>query len=200
MPANENGWSLCAECNNAIGGCSWSESFEPVKGWKAKRVDDTYSIIECPLYVPDNGEPIKPHDDDAVRGLINAVVEMAVRDYIRALSDRAYAYGKPEVIKRELEGWAQSGYAKFLCDDIDIPSAFARIREKHISFCSIADSHWDDTPDKHGDIYFRCPMCGGQAIIKGRRTIKKGSKERERISIKTARCSCGCEYRREGCF
>lgn len=48
----------CWTCKKACGGCSWSRSFTPVKGWKAEpsfipsngEFSETYKIIECPLY------------------------------------------------------------------------------------------------------------------------------------------------------
>lgn len=56
--------SICIDCANATGNCSWSQSFTPVKGWKAtpsKYVDNghkvlTYKVCECPLFKPD-----RPH-------------------------------------------------------------------------------------------------------------------------------------------
>lgn len=48
----------CWTCKNSSGGCSWSRSFRPVKGWLAEKtvikgIDgylDSYLVIECPLY------------------------------------------------------------------------------------------------------------------------------------------------------
>lgn len=53
--------SLCWDCQKACCGCSWSRSFEPVKGWKAKETKKLYNgeessgykVIECPEFVPD---------------------------------------------------------------------------------------------------------------------------------------------------
>ncbi len=53
--------SLCLDCKNAVGNCSWSANFVPVKGWKAEPscykdnelVVRTYKILQCPLYQPD---------------------------------------------------------------------------------------------------------------------------------------------------
>lgn len=57
--------NICFDCKKACGGCSWSERFEPVPGWKAKkvvqksivdkkvRVCDTYQIVSCPLFERD---------------------------------------------------------------------------------------------------------------------------------------------------
>lgn len=50
--------TLCWYCKNACGGCSWSKSFKPVKGWTAtyrpvnifKRLADSYFVHECPEF------------------------------------------------------------------------------------------------------------------------------------------------------
>lgn len=60
--------TLCWDCKNACGGCSWSAKFEPVPGWKAVRkiirpqagwgkgkAVDTYRVDKCPLFEPDEG-------------------------------------------------------------------------------------------------------------------------------------------------
>lgn len=63
--------TLCWTCANAVPGketgCSWSRSFKPVQGWKAKRRDvkykdcragrlhqiESYEVRKCPEYKPD---------------------------------------------------------------------------------------------------------------------------------------------------
>lgn len=55
--------SICENCQNAVGGCSWSKSFEPVDGWVALELDadvqvssdpvKTYKIYFCPEFVLD---------------------------------------------------------------------------------------------------------------------------------------------------
>lgn len=57
--------TLCWKCKNCFDGCSWSRSFEPVKGWKAKEdlirfVRDnevtyktSYFVYDCPEFVAD---------------------------------------------------------------------------------------------------------------------------------------------------
>lgn len=58
--------NICFDCQNACGGCSWSEKFEPVPGWTAKKVTqkthlhkgavrwiETYHITACPEFVKD---------------------------------------------------------------------------------------------------------------------------------------------------
>ena len=52
---------LCWTCQNACGGCEWSSKLQPVPGWTAKKVTrdysngefDSYSIKECPKYIPE---------------------------------------------------------------------------------------------------------------------------------------------------
>lgn len=53
--------SLCWDCANACGLCSWSHDFTPVPGWDARatklynnnkgRFIDSYHVIECPEFV-----------------------------------------------------------------------------------------------------------------------------------------------------
>lgn len=53
--------TLCWNCQNACGKCSWSKDFTPVKGWKAKKTkirfgnsyDESYHVTKCPEYKKD---------------------------------------------------------------------------------------------------------------------------------------------------
>ena len=55
--------TLCWGCQNACGGCSWSDHWEhkPVYGWTAEMVSiklngeqgTTYNVISCPEFIPD---------------------------------------------------------------------------------------------------------------------------------------------------
>ena len=55
--------SICNGCARSVGFCSWSESFEPVKGWKAEDSFDvdgswySYCVRECPLFMKDAPTP-----------------------------------------------------------------------------------------------------------------------------------------------
>lgn len=51
--------SLCWNCKNSGGGCSWSKSFEPVEGWNAEKTliknspyesYESYLVKECPEF------------------------------------------------------------------------------------------------------------------------------------------------------
>ena len=59
--------TLCWDCANATGGCSWSDHWkhQPVKGWYAVRNDlkskegtmvESYIVISCPEFVRDARE------------------------------------------------------------------------------------------------------------------------------------------------
>lgn len=74
---DRGGTSICFDCQNACGGCSWSEidpetkkpAFKPVEGWTALRVPFiigysmgwTYYVTKCPQFIPD--EPPKQRAD-----------------------------------------------------------------------------------------------------------------------------------------
>lgn len=53
--------TLCWDCTKAAAkGCAWSGRFEPVKGWKAERVQrldlkggETFHVISCPEFEQD---------------------------------------------------------------------------------------------------------------------------------------------------
>jgi len=56
------GQTLCWYCKNATGNCSWSSTFKPVKGWKAKPTKikinkdtrmSSYHVMACPEFDPD---------------------------------------------------------------------------------------------------------------------------------------------------
>lgn len=65
--------SICLDCKNACGGCSWSAvdpatgrlRFEPVKGWVAektvlkigRRGECSYRVKACPLFAQDDYRP-----------------------------------------------------------------------------------------------------------------------------------------------
>ena len=54
--------TLCWDCAKAVGYCSWSSEFKPVKGWTAEKKEikvqsgtnvKSYLIYECPLFERD---------------------------------------------------------------------------------------------------------------------------------------------------
>lgn len=78
--------TLCWSCQNATGGCSWTEygRFEPVDGWDAtptlirSKNEDTLHVIpsylvnDCPEYIPDP----KKKKEDPKEWLIRKLSEM----------------------------------------------------------------------------------------------------------------------------
>ena len=56
--------SLCMDCKNSCGNCTWSSKYKPVNGWKASKtiIQDShrnipsYKVEECPCYCAD-----RPH-------------------------------------------------------------------------------------------------------------------------------------------
>ena len=56
--------TLCWNCENALGKCSWSKSFEPVPGWTAqetiiegnRKMIPSYLVISCPEFKDERGE------------------------------------------------------------------------------------------------------------------------------------------------
>ena len=84
--------TLCWTCSKCTGGCSWSEDFIPVKGWKATaryvdEMDDappwSYRVEECPEYER-GGVEINFYNDDALNNLVIKVGERISKDYIAA--------------------------------------------------------------------------------------------------------------------
>jgi len=87
--------NICAGCQKACGGCSWSAAdengkllFKPVPGWTAERVrlavgynkkreriyTESYRITACPEFVPDVR---KPTTKEGEQRWLNAVFRMA---------------------------------------------------------------------------------------------------------------------------
>lgn len=64
--------TLCWDCTKAAAkSCAWAGRFEPVKGWKAERVQrldlkggETFHVISCPEFEPDR-RPEQPKRKDA---------------------------------------------------------------------------------------------------------------------------------------
>lgn len=58
-PSGYNDWprksTLCWDCKNAVGWCSWSREFEPVNGWDAEYKPnlDSYLVNDCPEFERD---------------------------------------------------------------------------------------------------------------------------------------------------
>ena len=76
--------TLCWDCENCIGGCSWSKNFEPVEGWKAKAVtnsdnSDTYLVRECPQFKKGNAKTNL--ESDVFVRLTYAIIKQMIKEY-----------------------------------------------------------------------------------------------------------------------
>ena len=80
--------SLCWLCKNCFGGCSWSESLEPVEGWNAERTiiqhfnaeTPSFLVRDCPLFAPDDGER-EYISDEGFQNLMEAIYKRAAQDH-----------------------------------------------------------------------------------------------------------------------
>ena len=173
--------SLCTLCGNFASGCSWSSDFIPVEGWKA--VPNTsqlmgglsYHVEDCPNYISDEYAP-KDVYDSGIEDLAMAIVQRAVLDYVDALN---YANKEHRI---EIEEWADAEEDTYLISGVRLNYILREARRKHHEFERIAEQHWRKKADKHGEVHFKCPFCGGTATIKKIR------------GIKAARCTCGCTW------
>ena len=51
--------TLCWNCANAVGKCSWSQDFVPVEGWTAEKtarecngnIVASYTVLKCPQFI-----------------------------------------------------------------------------------------------------------------------------------------------------
>ena len=99
--------SLCWNCKNCFGGCSWSESFEPVEGWRAERTiikyfnteTPSFLVRNCPLFAPDDGER-EYISDDGFHNLMVAIYKRAAQDYVLLLDRLDVAVYDPDGIAK----------------------------------------------------------------------------------------------------
>lgn len=83
----------CSQCVNAVGGCAWSKSFQPVPGWKTiptqnRDRDDGIKILYCPEFK--QGDPLDDREPNG-EGLMNfaaAIFSQAASDYKSAVKRR----------------------------------------------------------------------------------------------------------------
>lgn len=99
--------TICWDCQNAYGGCSWSKSFRPVDGWNATRRDvlvsgdkayahkeESYIVHSCPEFQqdeprPENHRPPSPDFERAaetIKKRLNAAVPFCLPDYMGGAS------------------------------------------------------------------------------------------------------------------
>lgn len=87
--------TLCWKCRNALGGCSWSDKFEAVKGWKAEATTisngcgevPSFIVRDCPQFCKDDGKT-EHIDDEGAQNLMLALYKLTIRDYVTLLKRR----------------------------------------------------------------------------------------------------------------
>ena len=83
--------TICWDCKNATGGCSWSNHHEhkPVEGWEAIPTTmgngvHSFAVLKCPKYQPHRGRAFfspQHMDTDGAERLVQAICKKAVEDY-----------------------------------------------------------------------------------------------------------------------
>ena len=88
---NDKPETICFKCDNAKGGCPWSDRFEPVDGWTAEEtlvnygdqvhVTSSYCVSDCPMYTPDADKNFKRIHNDAFKPLLYAMLNSMIKEY-----------------------------------------------------------------------------------------------------------------------
>ena len=60
--------SICLDCKNSVGFCSWSRHLIPIEGWNAEKrkvrssvgVAETYCVRECPHFEKEPERKVNP--------------------------------------------------------------------------------------------------------------------------------------------
>ena len=77
--------TLCILCaHSCVNQCCWADEQKPVPGWVAESTRLGYIVIQCPEYVKDTYETIKPmklHDRGTMY-LLEAIVKQMREDYV----------------------------------------------------------------------------------------------------------------------
>lgn len=113
--------TLCNDCAKACnGGCSWSESLTPVKGWKVTESKPSVIVDECPEFVRENRMNRKPEDidTDGMMALLETLVKGMRTDYM---------YGLAET-RLSIERWLRSKQAQRLLGLTDPEDLIRKLR------------------------------------------------------------------------
>lgn len=125
--------NICSECQRPVGSCSWERSFRPVDGWTAEKATrrfqstlggksfvtqvETFSIKECPLYIPPAAG--RERDRDCSKPTVKRFVvaeDMVFHTKVKfpsaAAADRDGGFIKAEVVAC-LEGRQRSHYGHY---------------------------------------------------------------------------------------
>lgn len=119
--------TLCVLCaRSCVNQCCWCDEQKPVPGWVAEKNTRGYLVLDCPEYVKDTYETIKPQklDDRGVMFLLEAFSKQLREDYVTGRGgpfDSYNANRKRETRKspgeirglnrKEIEKWLQGPVA-----------------------------------------------------------------------------------------
>lgn len=94
--------TLCWECRNAAGGCSWADDLKPVDGWDAEKTIvqgdgaggtfDSFCVKSCPEYVPDDRRIISTREIARILGITQTTAQCkwAVGKVIEEMEKKGY--------------------------------------------------------------------------------------------------------------
>lgn len=90
--------TLCWECANSCGGCSWSQEFKPVEGWEAEPtiVEDTqceyesFNVKSCPQFKPDRKRVVTYED---ISTMLGKSIRTLFRWKVKRIKDEAKKKG-----------------------------------------------------------------------------------------------------------
>lgn len=110
--------TLCWDCTNATGACSWSANFTPVKGWDAERIVKpegvTYQVNACPLF---DRDPVTA-EERKIRHV--RLVGQEVEEEMKEVSGEAW---RSEPVTK-----SQWAYIAAIREDLKIPPFKGRTR------------------------------------------------------------------------
>lgn len=96
----------CAMCVNAVDGCAWSKSFQPVPGWRIiptqnRDRDDGIKILFCPEFK--EGDPLddRAPNDEGLMNFAAAIFSQAANDYKTAIKQRV-SFSNDSCIKKTI--------------------------------------------------------------------------------------------------
>lgn len=88
VPNGKETRTICWDCSNACGACSWSKDFTPVEGWEIEEImhkDGTggCAVIKCPQFVKEDRENRKLDlDEQGCLRMVERLMEITREDYM----------------------------------------------------------------------------------------------------------------------
>lgn len=118
--------TLCAYCAKATNaGCRWSDTFDPVPGWRAARTLNSYVVYDCPEYLSDrymNRDPDKL-DTEGCIDLLQAMMTQLKDDYMDM-----------PAMRRQIEAFIMNPFVSklfFFCVPRDLVLRLRKEAKKH---------------------------------------------------------------------